>query len=214
MIWNCEFRGFGGQGIMVEGYASTHSLIPDGRCRGVIWNCFFYDCYMQGLGYGIHVLGAGDIDWDNPDMPGTEEAVFIEDCYIENSRHAISSENGARYVFRYNNIDTCYASGHQLDAAIDAHGYCFWRIGSVSYEIYGNTLNSVQSYRGMYIRGGTGVIFNNTLTGNFVNPIHLHNYRSCQDCTGNQVFPVSCTEGHPCQDQINELYIWIFFNIF
>ena len=60
----------------------------------------------------------------------------------------------------------------------------------------------------MYLRGGSGVVFNNTFTGEFNNPIHLTNYRSWTTCGGTGVDPDSCTEGYPCKDQILGLYLW------
>ena len=68
----------------------------------------------------------------------------------------------------------------------------------------------------MYIRGGSGVIFNNTLSGEFYEPIHLTNYRSWAtpggepsgECLIDDYDPYYCSYDYPCIDQIKNLYIW------
>jgi hypothetical protein len=104
-------------------------------------------------------------------------------------------------VFRNNIINVGYyndgAVTHMMGAPIDAHGSLEYPPGSVSYEIYNNTIISTHSYRGIFIRGGTGVIFNNRFNGDFTVPIELTDYRLLDNDASN--FP---------DQRIKDLYLW------
>jgi hypothetical protein len=162
--------------------------------RGVIYRNTFTDMYYLerrggGLGYGVAVYGAGA--WP-PLSFGSAQNVFIEDNTFIRNRHAVASNNGARYVFRYNTI----IDNRENAAAVDAHGWGFFPRGSRQYEIYENTVkNAVPRYGGVLPRGGDGVIFNNRFSSNVTYEILLTNERGC-------------TGTYPLPDQIRELYIW------
>lgn len=94
-------------------------------------------------------------------------------------------------MFRYNTIN----DGNQNTNPVDAHGNKFFGRGSRTYEIYGNKINSGHSYMGMYIRGGTGVIYDNQFTGDFTRPLTL-----TMESKNNGAYPA--------QDQIKDLYLW------
>jgi hypothetical protein len=127
-------------------------------------------------------------------MLGDQNAVFVEDCYFIGNRHAIASNYGSHYVFRHNLVEDNDA-GVQ---AIDAHGPGYGSSrGSRSYEIYGNTVDNENTscWTAIYIRGGDGVIYNNTMFhGITTAPIMLYN-----DSGG---------PPYPALDQIRELYVW------
>lgn len=143
---------------------------------------------------------------------GTANAIYVEDNEFYHSvynAHAITGIYGARFVARYNTFDDTYTGGNGTDTPIDAHGYCYWGRGTVSYEIYNNYISSDRSAYAIDVRGGTGVVYDNDLVGTFLYAtIHLVNYRShdatCPECEG----LCADAEGYPCIDQINELYIW------
>lgn len=180
-IYNCSFKKFNWAGIQIRG-----------KARGVVDHCQFIDNYLRGFGYGLEILGDSDASWQRPLELGTENAVFVEDCYFRGCRHTIAANNGARYVFRHNQIE----DNREDAAAIDAHGLVSsWPRGTRSYEIYENTIsNSIERWAGIGIRGGDGVIFNNTMIRGIEDPIKLWNDG------GNNCYP--------CKDQIRELYIW------
>lgn len=187
--------------------------VGEGYCDGVIDHNEFINNNSRT---DVLVYGDSDEDWNRPIvLGGSDGVVFVEDntftynnLNLSNPEHVMSSGYGGRYVFRYNTIDAAYGGSLHLGGVIDAHGYCFYGRGTVSYEIYNNTIESDHSYRGMFIRGGTGVIYDNTFIGDFVKKIHLTNLRSFWSCTGSGVSPSTCTEGYPCRDQINDLYMW------
>ncbi len=158
MVFNSTFRDFVGSGITVRGNA-----------RGVIFQNDFLDNYRadptrMATGYGVVVYGNGT--WPPLEL-GTANAVFVESNHFSGNRHSIASNNGSRYVFRYNTV-----IGVDLTrdfSMVDAHGLTYSPRGSRSWEIYNNTFttkhltpNHARSVVG--IRGGDGVMFNNTLT--------------------------------------------------
>ncbi|OLD97566.1 MAG: hypothetical protein AUG80_11095 [Candidatus Rokubacteria bacterium 13_1_20CM_4_68_9] len=162
--------------------------------RGVIYLNTFTDMYyldpVRGaLGYGVVVYGSGT--WP-PLRLGTAQSVFIEDNTFTRNRHAVASNNGSRYVFRFNTI----IDNRENAAAIDAHGRGVWPRGSRQYEIYGNTVdNAVPRYAGVAPRGGDGVIFSNRFSFNVTNDLLLTNEGGCVGL-------------YPLPDQIRSLYIW------
>ena len=156
------------------------------------------------------ILGmAGGVDLNGDGKYETAQAIYIEDNEFENdSWHHISSGYGTRYVARYNTITDNLTGGNQTGAqAVDAHGAYIPRRGSRSYEIYNNTLSLFGRGRAMSIRGGDGVIFGNTMVGDYSLDLYLQNERAVTgegDCTNDGQNP----QNYPCQDQIRELYIW------
>ncbi|MDG5816876.1 glycosyl hydrolase family 28-related protein [Chitinispirillales bacterium ANBcel5] len=186
-IDNCVFKLCNRRAIEIRGGG-----------RGVIDNNKFIDNWPTA----VVIYGKGDEAWDSELALGSENAVFVEDNYFVqneipqiNMAHHIASNNGSRYVFRYNKISDGQLASH----SIDAHGNKFyWPRGSRSYEIYENIIKAKHRWAGINIRGGDGVIFNNRFYGSFVSPIHLMHESNSGD--GNCVYP--------CEDQIRKLYIW------
>jgi hypothetical protein len=182
---HCYFEGLGFAGVRTEGTS-----------RGVIDHSIFVDNFKKGidnLGYGVAVYGANQ--WAGDPGAGTAEAVFVEDSVFAGSRHAIASNAGAHYVFRYNRVQ-----GNVQACSIDAHGLGFGSTHGTRYvEIYGNTIED-PAYKkcGIGIRGGDGVIFGNVLRG-FRNPILLILEWGTPD---------RLKSSYPAADQIRDLWIW------
>jgi hypothetical protein len=184
-IDHCYFEGFGWAGVRVEGASS-----------GVLDHDIFLDNYKRGidnLGYGIGVYG--EDNWTTELQPGGPQAVFVEDSLFAGNRHAIAASAGAHYVFRYNHVL------HSIVAcAIDAHGMGYGNARGTRYvEIYRNVLEEPDDNScGVGIRGGAGVIFENTIKG-YKNPILLILEWGTPD-----MYKAS----YPAFDQVQELYIW------
>jgi len=159
---------------------------------------------------GIAVFGSGDRSWTEPLTLGSDNAVYIEDNdfnYDYPFDGATDAYSGARLVFRYNNLTNTVLGVHGFDTG----GYR----ATFSYEIYNNTFNKVTSGKvvAINLRGGTGVVFNNSLMGNYWG-MNLVNYRTCTDyaggigkCTGDDAndgntTPKEVNFGWPCRDQI------------
>jgi hypothetical protein len=148
---------------------------------GVIDNCTFNWTTDASQVIEITVeTGGGDStngwNWDNQVLDlGTANAVYIENN-VFNSKYidhpVIDCGRSGKYVFRYNLVNGGFV-GH--------HDSCTGTRSCFSWEIYNNTILRTQSGKtdkGIAIRGGTGVVFENTITGNYNTPIVLQNYRS------------------------------------
>ena len=166
--------------------------------RGVIDHNNFinnFSASLNNLGYGVVLYGGGA--WPALDL-GSKNAVFVEDNYFSGNRHNIASNNGSVYVFRHN---TCVGQDPAKNfAQTDAHGLSSSPRGSRSYEIYNNVksanISSGLQRTAIGIRGGDGVILNNTMTAATISrPIELF------------VEGFSCGT-YPGPDQTRSLYIW------
>ena len=191
MIDNCiDFRV---DHVHIEGYSSQAAIYIEGiDTRGVIDHSYFKMKPVSDLGYGIVVYR--DDYWDDQMELGTEDAVFIEDNTFVNTRHAVAANSGAHYVFRHNVIEqNVYAQ------AIDAHGpYWGSTEGTRCVEIYDNLIENPEasgSERAMGIRGGGGVIFNNTIIGYTYGIMLIMEDHQDMD-------------SYPVYHQVHDLYIW------
>jgi hypothetical protein len=189
--------------------------------------------FVKGGGSGcmhasVYPEGTGATAWGWSSQIGSaERTVFIEDNYFYNpdacsahNAHAVYAQNGGIFVARHNEI-------HGMN--IDAHGFCATH-GTREYEISNNTwvgVGSTNLFSVFHIRGGTGVIYGNSLAGNISYAYWLEDYRaqgnSCGGSAtsyvpgyGNVSVSSSCPEGYPCAQQIgrgqnhvaDRLYIW------
>ena len=189
-VFDIVFKNFGFSAVYVTG-----------NSRGVIRKCSFIDIFrpaINNLGYGVVIYGDRDGSWNRPLNLGSGDAVYIEDCRFSNNRHAVASNDGAKYVFRYNTV-VDNAGNFQ---SVDAHGREYGSPrGSRSFEVYNNTIdNSVRNaWCSIMIRGGDGVIFNNNLLrGTGSAPILL-----CNRTDGTHV-----NASYPAPDQTRSLYVW------
>jgi len=142
-----------------------------------------FDVTASGSVQSVSVTGSNDstdggfTPWKAPLTLGTNKAVYIEDntfSYDNQAEDSIDAYGGARLVIRYNNFNNISIGFHGTDSGN--------RRSVHSYEIYSNTFtnNSDTRLRGATLRGGTGVIYNNTYGGSTSwYGITLMNYRSC-----------------------------------
>jgi hypothetical protein len=161
--------------------------------------------YMLSEGDQQHSLWTTELDL------GGATSVYIEDntfTMTDNgqSRNVIDGNYGGRYVFRYNTVvGMWYAEAHSPQEQGNR--------GMRSWEIYGNTFNnnSNMNYYPYRIRGGTGLIFSNSITGNWTNNgIAFDNVRSYASsglgggmCNGSSGWDGNSNQyGYPCRDQI------------
>ena len=198
-------------------HLGSHAINVNGNTYGVIDHCEFVDSSHEDIVVGER---DGEESWSRPLSLGTADAVFVENCtflHTGSHGHSVTSNRGARTVFRYNTIaDTDPAT---FSGPIDVHGNCSTgcRRGGRSYEIYENTVSGAAVGRAIILRGGDGVVFNNTLNGkqNGV-AIFLRNYRSTTTlCAISETYcdprwyPQCYGENdYPAPDQIREAYFW------
>jgi hypothetical protein len=186
LVSNAKFTKFVFAGLEVRGGANQ---------RGVIYNSQFIDNYnpLSSLGYGIVVFGDGS--WPALDL-GSANAVFVESNHMSGNRHHIAANNGARFVFRHN---TAIATDVTKDfPQVDAHGLSSSPRGTRSWEVYQNnfsaTLSKGRNLAAIGMRGGDGVIFNNSYTSDIAYPVLL------------LLEGVQCGT-YPVQDQITQAFI-------
>jgi len=163
----------------------TGGMLFNGDMWGVIDHCVFDESNFKQAIQVQHAnwLGTsyGDGSWHDSLSLGTEKAIYIEDCTFLGSGSAgagvVDSTAGGRFVFRNNVVTNDYLATHGTEGSIYQ--------GVRSYEIYNNTFvnqNNIM-FTAIYLRGGTGVIFNNTLGGSggatgYKSAIVMANYRS------------------------------------
>ncbi len=137
------------------------ALFSYGDSFGVLDNCTIVRAYTA-----VNTKGRGDASWKMPLSLGTADAVYIEDCTLIDvgPDGPTDGYDGARYVFRHNTVtqtdavDRIGGVGHH---GFDSGGYR----STFSCEVYGNTFTGDGWLFGRS-RGGTGVIFDNTVKGN------------------------------------------------
>lgn len=196
----------------IKGSSSTHGLIDN--------NTF------KGNAYGIMLYGKGAADWAEPLTLGTEDYFFVEDnnfdfndFYGSTGVPVMDMNTGGRQVFRYNTIR--YGMWETHDKA---------RSGLVSanaYELYKNTfVTTSNKWKAFDVSAGTGVIWGNTITGDYSVPIGAVDYKSfdprtVRKCDGTDPADqnVPGESGWRCQYQIGTmgegptaysypLYVW------
>jgi len=196
--------------------AGSFDTVNGAHPIGVIDNCILNNMrvLVTGTNYMLVENGTQHNFWTRPLGLGSNNAVFVENCEfngVSGSINAIDANYGGRYVFRYNTVNDMYIEAHSVQG--DNRAVRSW-------EIYNNTFNQVSKamWVPMFLRGGTGVVFNNTLTGTWTSPaIALDNIRSCTSasvsgtCNGSSPWDGNQINGYPCRDQIGrsfDQYLW------
>ena len=117
----------------------------------------------------------GDGSWASPIDWGGPNAIYIEDNSFAsdppNHYAFIDEYAGARFVFRHNTVTNMTLASHGTGSTGRNRGVRQW-------EIYNNTFiaNPPTAGNAIHMRGGTGVVFNNTVFG-FGKFLTLHTYR-------------------------------------
>ena len=148
---NCSFTHTGFAGVRTNGAS-----------QGVVDHCTFADQYKPQVGtdgYGVVVYG---IDAIEGEPFGSGRATFVEDSSFSLCRHAVASNKGARYVFRYN-----YVAQNEIAHAVDAHGHEYGSTVGTEWIDANNNLIENPIYRGyaVRIRGGMGLVWSNAFIG-------------------------------------------------
>ncbi|HWO94594.1 MAG TPA: hypothetical protein VNL92_07505 [Dehalococcoidia bacterium] len=140
--------------------ASNSGIIRYQTNGGVIYrNTFRGDLDDSAL---QHKVDGDSESWSTPDTMGTRDTngkrnLYVEDNVFEGmANQATDFDDAARVVFRHNTLVSSSFNSHGLDTS---------PIGVRHYEIYENSFRypnkSVNQSWHIWLRGGTGVIFNN-----------------------------------------------------
>jgi hypothetical protein len=159
-IDHCRFEDFSG-----------HAVGAGGKHRGVVDHCNFANPYKQYLdsswAYGIICWGDeetwNNIDWYLGQYDGRYNIMYVEDCTFQDTRHAIAGNGGGFYIVRHCTFTDPdpYNFGQ-----LDVHGGGGALISGRGLEAYDNLIVGQTGYdssQAFWIRGGGGVIFNNTM---------------------------------------------------
>lgn len=159
-IDNCFFRG-GEKTIWCQspGY-------------GVIDHCTFYN-NNTAIAPWARNLNKGAGEWAKGFSIGTVNTLVVEDCHFIRDSGVSSFPNGewlygqegAYCTLRYNNFTSTAMTAWDT-WGVDAHGYFGAQYrGTHLYEIYKNTYNVDHTFRLMNLRGGTMIVYSNTVVG-------------------------------------------------
>ncbi len=192
-----------GVGVYVRGVRSSAA-----HPTGLVDNCSFYNARVLILGTAamLHENDWQHVLWTTSlDLGTNNSVVYVEDCDFEFDvfGNVIDTNYGGAYVFRFNHISGVYIECHSVQGNNRA---------TRRWEIYGNTIDNPgrSIYYPYRLRGGTGVVFSNTIVGTWTNyGIALDNVRSYADvgdgglCDGDSTWDGNAdATGYPCRDQI------------
>lgn len=164
-ISNCRFVGDTSKVCGVRTAGGTSNPHP----TGVVWNCSFYSAraLVQGDIASSSTQLFGRRIWSDLDDTvafGTAGNMFFEDCTFDlttNTGNVIDAEYGGHYVFRHNTVINGGAFAHGITGNSER--------GTRLVEIYDNQFRTVPGITpqdaAIRLRGGTGVVYNNTISG-------------------------------------------------
>jgi len=170
---------------------------------GLVDNNTFIDTRVLVFGFPDVAEHEGSL-WVSPLGLGDPHAVYIEDntFTLHLQPDSLDCNYGGRLVYRHN---------VWTNSSIDLHSNQGWR-GCRRWEVYNSTgqLTSGGYFTPVFFRGGTGVIFNNTITGAWTETgISFDNVRSFDNraplgqCNGSSFADGNqLPNGWPCRDQI------------
>jgi hypothetical protein len=165
--------------------------------KGLVDHNYFYTCSNI-----FSSEGDPDAEWQKSLHLGSDDAWYMEDNvfnYSSGFPNIVDCQYGARMVLRYN---SWIASGNMSGEFTMNHGYDSVSRGCMNMEVYNNTFKNQQSTYlawAVQYRGGTGVVFNNTLTGKYTTPMGITNYRSNAGYTNEVGYYVGGTrDGKAC----------------
>ena len=171
-------------------------------CRFVTGNVTTTDIsnYLHSQGFPF---GAGQYVY-------IEDNIFFVEAGYTYLGNAVDTNYGMGYVFRYNTV---------TDMTLMVHSFQDTKLrGTLGWEIYGNTVTDTSQtlgkWGGVYLRGGTGFLFNNSIEGFYsYASLIFNNVRSSATytgaggggaCNGTNAFDGNTDGmyGYPCRDQI------------
>jgi hypothetical protein len=144
-------------------------------------------------------------NWSSNLNLGSDQAVYIENNIINHTivgAELFDGNCGGKIVFRYNTASGPNFAVHSVQSDTFR--------GMRSWEVYNNSLTGATGgWVVATLRGGTGLVFNNTISGTYSNEyFFLDNVRSCSAsttfCDGTRAIDGNFTgqKGYPCRDQI------------
>ena len=151
----------GPQHWMLIGYQSwvTYSAPLYGLIDHITWVC-------TGNSPAILFYGLNQ-SWNHPSTMGTAKSIFVEDssficptCAGMQGGAVTDAQQGAQFVFRHNTVQNLVVGEHDI-GAVEARS-------TRQKEVYDNTITcsggaAAECYDAIFLRGGTGMDFNNAV---------------------------------------------------
>lgn len=217
------FTASGGNGYMFTVSGETNdrpALIGDNRINANNSSVFrfgsngvvFYDNTITCTSGDESVVkpvvgGLSTLDWNTPHTMGVadsdgERNIYVEDNTINNCWNQwIDFDDNARGVFRYNTLN---------ESSFNTHGFATSAVGVRHFEVYKNDFRFekvVNINWFIWIRGGTGVVYDNQIDNiesgmwGDKNEVRL-SVRSASD--GGGQYPGGCCRTWPCIRQLGQ----------
>ena len=203
-IDNCKIYS---ESTLIAGvYAQSSDEANGVHPEGLIDNCILYNARVVTKAGAL--LSERDWQhryWNAPLDIGTgNNTIYIEDCNITSTvTNNIDASYGGAYVARFNTITKMQIEVHSVQATMRA---------GRKWEIYANQIENPGSnyWCPFFIRGGTGVIWGNTLSGSWTfkrvgfDNVRSHgSYGDGGQCDGTSPWDGNeDATGWPCRDQI------------
>jgi len=200
------------------GTSSPTAVLAAARIYGVIHNNTFSN--VRALMTNMSAsLADQDYEWTQAAGLGGNRFIFVENNSIELAIDAIDGYASSRTVVRYNNFTNTFFQSHSGTANC-VRGYRALEIYNNIFAYDGSRPTTIS--RPIFLRSGSGVIYNNTLSGTLTNVspyIDLDYELACNTCcwvmpgglvnrstpgvnlTWDSTTNPSCST-YPCQDQI------------
>lgn len=205
VIDNCDFT-FSGQrndAIIIQ----HRDAYPPTRPYALIHSNSFECGRVGSLGTNFTLAenNAQHLLWTEvPSLGSSTGTVYVENntwnvTACNTALPAVDCNYSGRYVFRYNTITSSSVEANAGIYLAEAHSAGNGSRGCQSWEIYNNVVNNAGTamFLPIRLRGGTGVIFNNSFQGNWANwALALDNYRSYHaECDGYNA-AIGCCDGN------------------
>lgn len=160
----------------------------------------------------------GDQSWAQAIVPGSGQGIFVEDSTFTDQFGGSTVGNftdcfsGGRMTIRHNTFNAGNLTSHGADSD-QRHRACRWQ------EVYSNTFNFTSAQTPAFtawIRGGSGVMFNNTISapGGLNQVVQASNCRDSDAgcgggpnytpwgaCNGSSPYDQNASGGYRCVDQ-------------
>ena len=160
-------------------------------CAGVI----DHNTFDQSRGsINIHIreqAGNGNNSWNRPLDLGGSDAIYIEDnlftrpanTYDIEGAAATDCDGGGRMVFRHNTMRNAWFMMHD-SIIVGTRGCRKWEVYDNSWVTTSQELATSGQFAQLEVRGGTGVVYNNSFATSSGADIYYSNYRSGGQTSG------------------------------